>query len=125
MEYIEITPEFVEKQIVTYKKGGQTSEMLPSEQSSEEIQSETDFGIEMLYGGNFYNKFPDKLVGTVKFDIDRYGKDIRVVVGDISELEKINVSDDFNQFIKNKNIGVSDNEMTIANEISLPENEGL
>ena len=125
MEYIEITPEFVEKQIVTYKKGGQTSEMLPSEQSSEEIQSETDFGIEMLYGGNFYNKFPDKLVGTVKFDIDRYGKDIRVVVGDISELEKINVSDDFNQFIKNKNIGVSDNEMTIANEISLPENEGF
>lgn len=125
MNYIEITPDFVQKQVLTFKKGGEITEQLSSEQSPQEIQDNTDIGIEMLYGGNFYNKFPDKLIGKVKFDVDRYGKDIRVVVGDISELEKINVSDNFNQFIKNQNIAVSSSQTTILDQISSSENIGF
>jgi len=124
MEYIEITPDLVCQQIATFKNGGQIqSEIL--EDSPIEIQDTTEIGLEMLYGGNWYNKFTDKLIGKVKFDVDRYGKDIRVVVGDISDLEKINVSDNFDQFIKNKNIAVSSAEKTVSQEIATPENEGF
>jgi len=90
-------------------------------------ESNLDFdpsmGLEMLCNGEFFKKFPEKLIGTVKLDDSRHGQPIQVLIGDISDLSKIEVNDNFDQFIKDKQIGVSSSAPTITESIAKPENE--
>lgn len=87
------------------------------------IIDKEDNSIEDLYGGNWYKKNNTKLLGNIKIDKSRYGKEIQVLTGDITVLTNIDAPDDFDQFIKNINIGVSDIKMTISQEILKVENE--
>ena len=82
-----------------------------------------DNSIKDLYGGNWYKKNNTKLLGNIKIDKSRYGKEIQVLTGDISVLNNIDAPDDFDQFIKNINIGISDIQTTISEEILKVENQ--
>jgi len=90
----------------------------------ESIEQKNEYGIEMLIDGNWYKKHNDKVLGTYKLDNSRYGKEIKVVIGTISDLNKIDVQDDFDQFIINKNLAVS-SKKNVTKEISEPENESF
>jgi len=114
--YKEITPNTVNNHIAYFDKGGEILEISP-ELIDENNPSLT---LNLLTNGNFFEKFPNKLIGSVKLDRDRYGKDIKVVVGDISELSKIEVNDNFDQFIKNAEIGLSVVEKSLGDEIAEP-----
>ena len=92
------------------------------EHSLEESNVGFENQIDLLTSGKFYKNFPDKLIGTVKLDTDRYNKDIRVVVGDISELSKIVVDDNFDQFVKENQIGTSSISPTLQEKLLQPDN---
>jgi predicted ABC-type ATPase len=82
-----------------------------------------DNSIENLYGGNWYKKNNTKLLGNIKIDKSRYGKEIQVLTGDITVLNNIDAPDDFDQFIKNINIGISDIKTTVSESILKVENQ--
>lgn len=114
-----VTPEHVEASIRKFRVGGMIEET-----DVLEIDDENDdFSLDMLSGGKWFEKFPEKNLGTIEYAKSRYGKDIKVVVGDISNLGMIQASDDFAQFIKYENIGVSAIADTLDQSIGNPANE--
>jgi predicted ABC-type ATPase len=76
-----------------------------------------------LFDGNWFSQHPEKLLGEIKIDTDRYGKEIRVLKGDISVLSKITASDDFDQFEKALISSVSVINKTISESVSDPATE--
>lgn len=105
-----ITPESVGEIVRQFRSGGAVAAGGELVTEPEEIKS----GINLLGGGAWYVLHPDKLLGDTVIEKDRYGKDIKVVVGTIANLSAIDAADDFMQFVKAENIGVS----TIAPNIS-------
>ena len=99
--------------------------ILNAENPTETIEKSDVLGLEILANGVWYSKFPDKLIGEIKLDKDRYGKEIKVITGTIADLSKIEVSDDFGQFEKDKYIGVSSIELPIVEKLSQPQNENF
>ena len=94
----------------------------PDQEQLDFIDKE-DNSIEDLYGGNWYKRNNTKLLGNLKIDKSRYGKEIHVLTGDITVLNNIDAPDDFDQFIKNINIGVSDIKTTVSQQILKVENQ--
>jgi predicted ABC-type ATPase len=76
-----------------------------------------------LFDGNWFSQHPEKLLGEIKIDTDRYGKEIRVLKGDISILSNIVASDDFDQFEKSLISSVSVINKTISESVSDPATE--
>ena len=76
----------------------------------------------ILSNGNFYKKNPDKLLGTIKTDKSRYGKDIQVLIGDISVLNLID-ADTSVLIDKQTEIAVSTIELTATEKIESVENK--
>jgi predicted ABC-type ATPase len=94
----------------------------PDQEQLDFIDKE-DNSIEDLYGGNWYKRNNTKLLGNLKIDKSRYGKEIQVLTGDITVLNNIDAPDNFDQFIKNINIGISDIKTTVSQEILKIENQ--
>lgn len=96
----------------------------PQEEEINEIDK-TDGSIKNMFGGNWYKENPSKLLGEIVVDTDRYGKEIQILKGDLSVLDKIDANDNFAQFEKDLNIGVSDIEPSVSKMLTKQQNEAL
>ena len=78
----------------------------PTEDQMDIIDIE-DRSIEYLYNGNWFKLHPEKQLGEVKIDKNRWGKEIQVIKGNISDLNRIILDSDLTQLKKDLNIAVS------------------
>ena len=75
--------------------------------SPEEVQSESGESSQMLTGGNWFKNHPDKMLGQIRIDKDRFGKEVRVLVGDISLIDNIDAPLNFEGSDQGISIGIS------------------
>jgi hypothetical protein len=86
---------------------------------------EIDGSVSDLFGGNWYVKNAQKLLGTSKNEMNRYGRDITIQVGDISVLESIDAETDFGKFIQNLGIGTTEIKDDVSTQMVKPEIESF
>jgi hypothetical protein len=84
-----------------------------------------DGAINDLSGGNWYKDNPAKMLGEKEVTKDRYQKEITILKGDISVLSGIDVNDNFAQFEKGIDVGVSDVKPPVADLLQKEENQTL
>lgn len=79
-----------------------------------------DRSIEYLTNGNWFKQHPEKLIGVIKIDTNRYGNEIQVLNGTLADLDKIVLDSDLKQLQKNINVGISSIKDTIEQNIEKP-----
>ena len=87
-----------------------------------EINHNSNISLEMLGNGNFFKQHNEKVLGTIEVTTDRYKKEIRIVKGDISNLDEIDVPENFAQFVKSNNIGATIIKSTVKEQTEDPAN---
>lgn len=129
-----LMPEEVQKDIAEFQeeltKGNLTSEERSAfEQAianirkqypdSDEMEAvgKSESSANILSGGNWFKQHPEKLLGDIKVDTDRYGKEIKVLQGDLSVLDRISLNSDLKQLSKKENVGVSSQGYSTTQEI--------
>jgi hypothetical protein len=91
----------------------------------DEVDQDNEYSLASLSNGQFFKDNNTKILGTLKETTDRYNKPIEIVVGDISDLKKIEVQDDFLQFDLDEDYAVSTSSQPISEQIKAPENQSF
>jgi len=94
----------------------------PDETQLDEISMQDD-AIDYLINGNWYKQHPEKLIGTPILDKNRYGDEIQVIKGTLSDLSRIELDSDLKQLAKNVNIGLSEVKETVSEKLNDPSNQ--
>lgn len=116
------TKKDLEKQLERLQ--GQTPPIIDS-QVINDNDVDNQYSIAVLGNGKFFEINRSKLIGTIKNDTDRYGKPIQVLQGDISELDQIDIPDNFAQFIKVQDYAVSSRKTSIKEQVEDPANDSF
>jgi len=95
------------------------------ESTIEDIEHGNPYSIEMLSNGKFFELNNTKVLGTIKIAQSMHGKEIRIVEGDISNLDQIKISDNFAQFVKNQDYAVTSVKPSIQEQGQDPDNESF
>ena len=94
--------------------------------SSDDLDEEQfDYTQKWLVNGNYFREFNEKVLGDIKIDTDRFKNEIRVVTGDIMEVDQIEVDDNFAQFILKDDSAVSVKKPKINELVDDPDNESF
>lgn len=93
--------------------------------SPEEVQSESGESSQMLTGGNWFKNHPDKMLGQIRIDKDRFGKEVRVLVGDISLIDNIDAPLNFEGSDQGISIGISTQKDPLSAQIKSTEVKNL
>jgi predicted ABC-type ATPase len=96
-----------------------------SVEESIDIADEFIDSAKYLANGNWFKENPDKLLGELIVDKDRYGKEVKLLKGDISVIEAIKAQDDFDQFNKSIITSVSVENKTLSESVANPSVESF
>lgn len=83
----------------------------------EQVESESGETSQILTGSNWFKNHPDKMLGQIRIDRDRFGKEIRVLVGDISLIESIDAPLNFKGSDPGVSIGISTQKAPIDKQV--------
>jgi len=90
----------------------------------EEVEDQEVYSASILSQSKYFEINDQNIIGSIKEDTDRYGKQIKVVEGTIADIEdQIRVSDDFAQFVKQRDYAVSYTNDSVEDQLEDPEND--
>ena len=92
---------------------------------SDVSDEQSNYTSEWLVNGNFFRDKNEKVLGSIRIDKDRYQKEIRVVEGSIANINDIDVSDNFAQFILKDDVAVTVKQKTLTEKLEDPDNESF